>query len=188
MKWTKLLVVVSLLLMVTACEKTEVEPTPTDGTEQNSDETDQNGETDGNDTPTISLEDFCGTYNIQVDVVENYVNDMLSDGELSHYDGQLFINMGEDQSSVDITSSLTISGQSGVALYNTRATLSEDGQLVPESSVYTNPATTLDLTVEYGAITLADTLNFESSMSAYLGGYDFTYVMRNVAVRTERKR
>lgn len=131
------------------------------------------------DPEEILLDQFVGEYDLHASVIEAYADGQSSEpgGE---WDGTLTITLTEDESVVDVTSSLNMSGTQ-VNLYHTLGSLDEENRLVLAPSTFINPSTQAVNNISYGTIALTDPLSFSTELTAQLSGYDLKYVIHNTA-------
>ncbi len=178
------LILMTLLVFVfafVACQKENVKPT-----NENVQTNDESSQTEDPD-PVSPLAVFTGHYELEISVVGYFVDDEEAESQHESYAGTL--DIGEPQvvngvEQVTVKGAFNFSGGEVAQVYNTTGTLDNQGRLVLAKNNFTTVSGAV-LEVSYGTMTPTNPLNFTSTLSCNLMGYDLRYEFSNTAFKQE---
>ena len=135
--------------------------------------------------PVSPLTAFTGHYELEINVVGYYVDNEEAESQHESYAGTL--DIGEPQvvngvEQVTVKGAFNFSGGEVVQVYNTTGTLDNQGRLVMAKNNFTAVSGAV-LEVSYGSMQPSNPLNFTSTLSCNLMGYDLRYEFSNTACK-----
>ncbi len=130
---------------------------------------------------------FVGEYDLNIEVIECFIDGVPSSGENEQWPGTMSISLPEGADYVVVEGYFNLAGGSTpLMIYNTTGTLTADGKLQLDNNQFSNNMLTMD--ISYEPIAPQQPLVWNSSMSCEGGGMTFTYELTNTATRTAARK